>query len=297
MRSDPVRQPPPVRAGGPLRVPYAGSTPIDLELELASLAGPCWYAYNEHKLVAIVLAGIALRIGMPLGVVLATAAFVAGYGGLLHADFRLRQKGPPTIRRHLPPIRCRELPELADQAVEQDARGHTGAALDGYLRVLARHPVNACRHLVAVHAADAALALGRPRATLDLTAAMLGEGSDPLDPPSAGTRLRVAARVLRARAPALTGGHQRRAERAAVCRGDLRQATTHQGRRAPRAPEILARAGELTTQDDFIEGWSSASSPGCRARRCACHCSTTGGRCSTTATRPRLERASRRRSL
>jgi hypothetical protein len=42
-RVDPVRQPTPVRAGGPLQVPYAGSAPIDLELELASLAGPCWY--------------------------------------------------------------------------------------------------------------------------------------------------------------------------------------------------------------------------------------------------------------
>ena len=40
---DPVRQPSPVRAGGPLQVPYAGSSPIDLELELASLAGHCWY--------------------------------------------------------------------------------------------------------------------------------------------------------------------------------------------------------------------------------------------------------------
>jgi hypothetical protein len=42
-RLDPARQPPPVRAGGPLRVPYAESSPIDLELELASLAGRCWY--------------------------------------------------------------------------------------------------------------------------------------------------------------------------------------------------------------------------------------------------------------
>jgi hypothetical protein len=42
-RLDPARQPPPVRAGGPLRVPYAESSPIDLELELASLSGRCWY--------------------------------------------------------------------------------------------------------------------------------------------------------------------------------------------------------------------------------------------------------------
>ena len=182
---------------------------------------------------------------MPGRVVLATAAFVAVYGGMLRTYFKLRQSGPPTIRRQLPRIGCRHLPALADQAAELDARGRAGAAIDGYLRLLARHPPGGrCRAVVALHAATAALSLGCPGLAAGLAAVALGAADGG---PSLDAELRVHAHALRARAWSMTGAHARAgsdldaAEAIDVRRRRVRNAV-HLA-----AAEVRARRGELTT--------------------------------------------------
>jgi tetratricopeptide (TPR) repeat protein len=209
------------------------------------------YAYGDHKIIAAILAGVALKIGMPVPVVTATAVFVAGYGGILRAYFRMRQKGPPTIVRHLPPIRCRHVPELAERAAELDARGRTGAAMDAYLRVLVRHPLDGpCRATIALHAAEAALAIGCPQLTLALGRAARGEAGDAS---SASAGLQVRARILQARAWAMAGRQpQARGELRAAEEAPVRDKRTRDAVQLA-APEILARAGELTTSEELIE--------------------------------------------
>jgi tetratricopeptide (TPR) repeat protein len=209
------------------------------------------YAYGDHKIIGAILAGVALKIGMPVPVVTATAVFVAGYGGILRTYFRIRQNGPPTVVRQLPPIRCRHVPELAERAAELDARGRTGAAIDAYLRVLVRHPLDGpCRATIALHAAEAALAIGCPQLTRALSSAARGATGDPS---LASAGLHVRARILQARAWAMAGQQQQ-------ARGELRAAeeTPVRDKRTRdavqfAAPEILARAGELTTAEELIE--------------------------------------------